>query len=536
MPPFSPCGMGVEFVRSAFKGYWRFYEDQPDLLAGGQYFFVPDSTPHVPWFHPFGSDFWREGDALPVVTDDPLPPRLGHDKSLPWQWVPGLPISDPPAATPVGDANTFQFVYTWPPNPIPKQIGGFDARCTFPCVPGPNQLVPDVFCFAINDCQYLAWVLQLQFLVGEFNHAAFEEAIKAVLGPGAVITFNDGNARFPPFAIVQTPRNTIVVHAGTNSPTQWREQLTNAYGGPTNVGPYSTLPLWFEGSTRVFNALRILGADPAIPLMVHGHSMGGAIAVNIAARFHAWNPLTRVRLHTSASPKPGDERLQNKIDAIERLHVAVYDDIVPRVPPSNLMKDVLQLALPFLPDSFFGTWVPYRQYLWFEAGGHWRYGSYYDRDPVWYVFVYTTYFLLGVVQAAFHHFGSFYVSSVRSHCPCPELPFTADSYASIYGTPDCYQFPFIIAGEGAFQGTGGGTTDLILEGAGGIKPNAAAELLLDGQGGDGRKPTALILNGAGKQIQRWVAGESCYERRTSRRRFLPGCIAACFRPEHRGSR
>lgn len=493
--------MGVEFVRSAFEGYWRFFDSQPNVLVKGQYYFIGDDVPHLPFFHDFGSDFWRDGDLLPVVGEENIPPPLGHDKRLPWAWVPGISVSEPPRAIPVGTATDFAANHTFPFTPAVQLLGGFDTRCIFPCATVPGKITQDLFCFAINDCGYLLAMALLQKYVESEDHASFTTCAQLLLGADAVITFDDGDAEFPPIAIVQTPRNNILIHSGTSTATQWRLQFQQAYNGPTDFGTFSTLPIWFRASTRALDLLFTLGANPALPFILHGHSYGACAVVVASVRFHAANPNVKIRVTTTGSPKPGDARLQAQLKQFPNLHVITTEDIVARIPPSNAMKAVLQLAFPLLPDAFFGTFEPYPEYLYLDASGDFRYGPYTDLPALQFLWIFTFAFVTGLINSVLAHFSKFYVLQIRVHCPCPELPFTNEWYLFNFDTLDCLVAPLLFNGAGDELRVNTGPPLLLLDGAGdGPRVDVPALLILDGQGGDGRTPAELKLNGQGDQV------------------------------------
>jgi len=499
-PPFSPCGMGVEFVRSAFRGYWRFFQSQPNVLVEGQYYFIDDDVPHLPFFHDFGSDFWRDGDALPVVGEEDIPPPLGHDRRLPWRWVPGITVSEPPRPIPVGTATDFAENHTFPFTPAVELLGGFDTRCIFPCETLPGMITQDLFCFAINDCGFLLAMFLLQKYVESEDHASFTTAAQMLLGPDAVITFDDGNAEFPPIAVIQTPRNNVLIHSGTNTPTQWQLQFLEAYDGPTDFGTFSTLPIWFRASTRALDLMFAIGADFNLPFVLHGHSYGAAACVVAAVRFHAANPNVKLRVTTTGSPKPGDARLQAQLKQFPNLHCITEEDIVPRIPPSNAMQAVLQFQFPLLPDDFFGTFVPYPEYLYLVAGGDWRYGPYTDLPALQFLRVFTFAFVIGLINSVLAHASKFYVLSMRVHCPCPELPFTNAWYIFNFDTIDCLVAPLLWDGFGDEERTNTAPPLLIFNGHGdGPRVDVPAKLVFNGTGIEPNKAAELVFNGIGNQ-------------------------------------
>jgi len=473
-PPFSPCGMGVDFVRSCFKGYWRFFEEQPEVLCHGQFCFIPDDIPHLPFPHDFGSDHWRQGDEIEAVGTKTI--RLGHDKRLGDTWYPGITPDEIPTK-PVGSQAEFDAKHFYPFTPPVVLQDGFDSRCFVPaCIPPEGALLCSLFDLAINNCAMLSILEQIHVLTGEEEFLRVQEILRRLMGTDTNFHIQLATDQYPAFIIAWNDNETFIDQIGTSTAAQWIEQISTGTGAPTNFGAYSTLPLNYVCATRIFSALAFNGVNPANPVLLFGHSLGGAIQCNVAARWKLGNPQTRIRLITSGTPKPGDQRLQDLLVKVERLHFITPRDPVPRIPPSNAQKTALQLLFPYLPDDWFGTWIPMPYYLYIREGGVWDYGLYTDLEAFEWINIFTGWWVVGLVQGGLEHLAPSYVKRLQQHCPCPELPFDAAFYVLTFGTAECFITPIVLGGAGVVRRPAVG---LILGGAGELEVHLVPDFNLE---------------------------------------------------------
>lgn len=116
----------VEYVRSCYRSLWRLFQNRPDVLTAGRYYFAPEGTPHYEGIHHYGSADWTWDATFP-----PVPPVLGEVKRLPRPYSLGsLGVSHPPAAV-LADPACLRLGETYPQviDPQRRLIMGVDSRC-----------------------------------------------------------------------------------------------------------------------------------------------------------------------------------------------------------------------------------------------------------------------------------------------------------------------------------------------------------------------------------------------------------------------
>jgi V8-like Glu-specific endopeptidase len=130
-----------------------------------------------------------------------------------------------------------------------------------------------------------------------------------------------------------TPELVLVSFRGTESTADWLSNLNVTTRTIRGIGPVHA------GFLGQFQALqpemeRLLGARPELPLLITGHSLGGAIAVVAAA---TWASRRAIQgLYTYGQPAVGQGKAAASIGSAlsGRYHRLVnHNDIVPRVPP-----------------------------------------------------------------------------------------------------------------------------------------------------------------------------------------------------------
>jgi hypothetical protein len=135
-----------------------------------------------------------------------------------------------------------------------------------------------------------------------------------------------------------------------------------------------------EGFLGALDSLRILGAldevnrqlqaaGPGAPLLITGHSKGGALAVLAALRFWAKGQVPS-RVVTFAAPRAGDRAFADVYNNARIVHTRYefQDDVVPHLPP-RLGGLVDQLAqIPWI-----GTWFADLDRADFESVGELRF-------------------------------------------------------------------------------------------------------------------------------------------------------------------
>lgn len=345
MPPCSGCGYAVEWVRSARRSRWRLFAGRPDLITPGQYVRLPLDAPHLPIPHYFGSIAWS--DAERPLPDQPL-------GELPdgYQWSSGVPALPPPPAVLVGDRQQFGGASSNAVRPLPL-IGGWPKRC-WAVVPTAAPLD------RLDPLLRENWTAYAAILAAQYSDPNQAEALLRQLAgvPTSVARVDNGPSNYPGSLIGVYPDYTIVVMSGTTRNVQLALEGMEMFFGPRDFGLFSTAPLWWDFSTIMTDRIRDAGADPTKPIIIVGHSYGGASACILAARLRAGDPNRRITLLTYGSPKPGDSRLQERLFGLPQTHLVNVGDPVPWLSPSRL-DFIPPLLKP--PDYVLFSWERWRR-------------------------------------------------------------------------------------------------------------------------------------------------------------------------------
>lgn len=132
--------------------------------------------------------------------------------------------------------------------------------------------------------------------------------------------------------IAAHPSVILVSFRGTENLGDWLSNL-NSIG---TTRPYGEIHRGFLGAFQVVRARmeELLAKSPKLPVMLTGHSLGGALALIAAAE---WRDKFHIsRIHTFGQPAVGKKEFRTFIDHVYagKYHRFVNDDdIVPMVPP-----------------------------------------------------------------------------------------------------------------------------------------------------------------------------------------------------------
>lgn len=239
-----------------------------------------------------------------------------------------------------------------PPFDEPDFENGFNSLCFLPLIPPPppefKNPEPDVW---DRDSQQL---FARMLLAAYDDQAAGEQLLRSYLGSGAVITSVPNSvSEIPGSQIAVTPELSVVVIPGTSNFEQLAFQVIYAGNGLTNFGDYSTNQLWKSAYDVINGRINAAGAPPTKPILLVGHSYGGAVAAILAARYSTFQPDRLVYLVTFGMPRPGDARLTGQLVNVQRAHLANTGDFVTGVPPIFSETEGLSWVLP---DSLREQW------------------------------------------------------------------------------------------------------------------------------------------------------------------------------------
>jgi len=327
MPPISPCGRAVDWLRSCHSGTFRFYANNLSIRTRGRFYFTAPDAPFLPFPHDFGSATWRVGDEAP-------PLHVGEDDTLQMPWSPGrLGVRFPPL-TPVGSRAEFSGSLTWPfAEPDRTSILGVDSRC-WTNVNEPLA-APEEIC-ALDSCCYQAAMVRLMQLVYTGDWVTLETFFRAWIGPQATFAHFEQEGISPAQFLVIHPKLSIAVISGTTTFQQFATFAFEAQQGPTDQGIFSALPVWNEQATLTDFRLTAAGADPLELVLLVGHSYGAAISQSLASRYIHATADRDVCVFTFGSPKPGDSRMRALLKEANTISLSNTGDLVTILPPSKL--------------------------------------------------------------------------------------------------------------------------------------------------------------------------------------------------------
>lgn len=321
-PGCTTCGYAIEWVRTAFASKWRLHSD-PSLLTPGRYVRCPEGQPHFPLWHNLGSRDWTSAERNPW-------PALGE-----WEgarsWFSGQAPTPFPLPIRIGSEQCFAFGENDPPPPGRTYHNGFDVRCygfELPTVPVPVAMV---------DVTERSW----QALLADVQETLYEDAAAAavmltnILGPDSTVTFLADSPTSPlsGYLIGISPTQQVVLSSGTTNQQQWTGQLLYGALGPTPYGMYATNAQWQANAQALITAMNVAGVDPAKPLILTGHSYGGATVQVVAAEILIAHPQAPIQLLTFGAPRAGDTRLYAIIHDLPQVHFASVGDPIPAIPP-----------------------------------------------------------------------------------------------------------------------------------------------------------------------------------------------------------
>jgi hypothetical protein len=288
----------------------------------GRYYFSPPETPVFGGVHILGSKTWDNN-----VWVDPTP--YGQVWSESSNWVPGeLPgeVPDHPEnatikclAAPSSIANSI---------PYDETIDGWPAAC-FGLPEG--TLNWHLFTSYERCSVQLLWAWVTCELYDD-NQAIITTVLSQLLDDDVAYTYVPRLVFYPRLMIAVCPRYCLVASEGTANEQQIALQGMTDPLGPTNIGAFSTVPLWYLSGLRIVSALTNAGYVAGTPIFFAGHSYGGVSVLVAAAILRIANRNTKIRYLTYGCPAIGDARFTDKISQCEGICIGNTTDIVPALP------------------------------------------------------------------------------------------------------------------------------------------------------------------------------------------------------------
>lgn len=339
--------MAVELGRSARQGYWRLFRDST-YATPGRYYEVKDGTPVYPGWHNYGSRFWHDANWT-------IQQALGEDLSAHSKFNRGTPPPVLPNTQSVGSAACIANGDT-----IANAVGfdslfnGFPISCY---VQIPNDWSK---AGSFGSCAtQLIYARIIEWLYD--GQTALIITLIDDLFPGAIVTFTDRQGKIPRFCVIKGDTFMVALAEGT---TNYQQLALEAFYGiipPQDYGFIRTNSQWWDAANAMMEAVIAQGYDGTKPLLLSGHSYGGAAACILAARLKFQRPQAIVNWLVYGCPKPGDTQLQNYLTVCNGVGIINNDDPVPALPfdytdiapfisvfpGSNLLDWTLWIRLPF---------------------------------------------------------------------------------------------------------------------------------------------------------------------------------------------
>lgn len=422
MPPYSPCGLAVDWVRSSHSGYWRFYPNAKDVVTGGFYYFLPKGTPHLNTPHYFGTADWTNDE---LVGDKPM----GEIRGLARRYARGTLAAKIPPPRTVGTLAQISSDWTWPLPMIEREsFGGVDSRC----YASTRDPVFQAYCAQDSLCMALIYARLLQLVYGH-EWATLDDFWQSQFGAGYTVTHFETAGAVPAMYFVLTPSFGVALISGTANFQQFALQGFTELRGPVDVGGFSSLRLWNNTANLALERFVDFGLAAESPVIIAGHSYGAAVATLMAARLRLPNRDRDICLKTFACPKPGDTRLREITDTIDTLNVVNDDDLITSFPPSHNDIERCYGYAAIVLFLFWTRWTNIRVVTRLDWVGNATIGQPATFDTAVLIPIFTNALLHNQINPIDGHLLSSYLRRLQRVCDRPDRPITQASWNIIFG-------------------------------------------------------------------------------------------------------
>lgn len=310
----------------------------------GRFVFAPPGALHYRGFSNLWSRDW--------VSDEIDPENLGYGETLGnRQYANGEAFGPYPPFAVVGASAEISGGASYPLAVVREQVGGWDTRCWF-TVEQQAEL-GDTVEMDVRNCHRQKSLAAVMIEMYADDTTAAENTFNAAF-PGYLLTTRPNTNELTPGSLIAVRAEmTVVVIPGTTNFWQWASQGAWGIAGMSNFAYYSTLQTWFDAAIVLLRRIENAGADPEKPIVLCGHSYGGAVACILAAMFRFAQPEREIGVLTFGCPKPGDARLCALVNRCTSVHLVNKDDPVCYLPPSGSELDLVAWAIP---APYFARW------------------------------------------------------------------------------------------------------------------------------------------------------------------------------------
>lgn len=248
-----------------------------------------------------------------------------------------------------------------PPGPLLEPIAQ-----QFPVMPEAVPLF--ITDFPLSQISTLYWLATLTRATYSPGGALFTQAARAVVPASYPVTFvANGGGNSPGYGIIKFPQFMVVCISGTTNLNQWLAQIflnglvDTSYPLPGGNDVAQTMAIYKTAADTIAGAITIAAGDDR-PVLLCGHSMGGAIAMVLHYKYRALTPDRKPsRCVTFAAPKPGDANLISGLRRTAQIlrRLTINGDPIPSLPPS--LPKAVALVVPAVLQPTVNTWSAYSQ-------------------------------------------------------------------------------------------------------------------------------------------------------------------------------
>lgn len=339
----------VEWGHSCYQSDWHLFRDATEQVTSGRYYFAEAGTPHVPALHHYGSRRWHDANWG-------IDLELGEDVISQHVWDAGdSPVRMPRNAI-EGTAACLSSGELFEDSISSEDVeGGFVDACYLPLPTlDPRWYVVSDY----KNCKMQKFYAALILLSYLNNGTEILARIVALLGADLTVTWHPASGLMPAVTTIIHPTWSVAIMDGTRDYEQIAVQALTSIRSPQSFGAFGTLPLWYQASQYVRKMLGNDGVTAGAPMMLVGHSYGGAAGLVLAARLRRASDERVLRYLTFGVPKTGDSKIRALIAKCDGMNLANDGDLITIFPPDAITLFPVMTALGVPGLTVWTDWLP----------------------------------------------------------------------------------------------------------------------------------------------------------------------------------